>query len=326
MMNPKAFSTAALALVLSALVALLALGACSTSGKGSAVDAGVDAHKLGSLNPPAYAGDFVVSPAATTPFALPNSSAVKFPDGSGNSAASGYIRGGNDFSIWGIGFGPADVPIAAMNAGALTLGDRTTSSQKTLNATLAGYQYSQLFCTQGIGSSFSISAAIASLSGISTLNWASTNVAPTISQTSAPGAAQQMLVQAQSAGGTNDGGNLALAGGAPAGSGTVYGRTTVVGFDPGYFRLSWPADTNQTISAAASTNYSYRLYAGTITAARALTISRRAANPGQVWIRNVTGFTITVGWLTGTGIAVPTNTSALIGSDGTNAELIAAGT
>ena len=171
-----------------------------------------------------------------------------------------------------------------------------------------------------------VQAGVLQLQNPCVLQWAQNSTA-TINQVAASGAPTGMSMTAQAAGGTNDGATLSLGGGANAGAGTAYGRTIITSpLDTSYLRYSWPSDANQTLTAAQSANNMFRLYAGTITAARTLTVSRKAANPGQILVRNVTGFTITVQWLTGTGVTVSNNTSAWIGSDGTNAEIISVGT
>lgn len=124
------------------------------------------------------------------------------------------------------------------------------------------------------------------------------------------------------------GGNVVIAGGAAKNTSTNQGIVQVASpLDAGYLRYSWPSDANQTLTTAQSANNYIRLFAGTITATRQLTIQRNPTAPGQIWIRNATGFAITVKWTGGTTVSVGNNVVSLIGADGAgNTEIIANGT
>ncbi len=87
---------------------------------------------------------------------------------------------------------------------------------------------------------------------------------------------------------------------------------------------SFPSDANQTLSAQASIAQTLTISAGTITASRQLTSARAPAERREIRIVNNTAHTITFAWSTGTSASVPTNSWALISSDGTNAVILEA--
>lgn len=90
---------------------------------------------------------------------------------------------------------------------------------------------------------------------------------------------------------------------------------------------AFSTDANKTLSAQDSVAENLIIAAGTITAARTLT-SYWAPTARRVQrVTNYTGFTVTFGWATGTGVALATKTWALVGNDGSgNAMIIAQGT
>lgn len=139
------------------------------------------------------------------------------------------------------------------------------------------------------------------------------------------GTGATLLIQAQNeTGTTSDGGVLQLLGGTGT---TADGRVFVgMSFDHGWIQYTFPADANQTWNAIQSANNFINILAGVITAGRTITIRRRLAAPGQIFVRNNTAQTITIQWLTGGGVTLATNTSAIIGSDGTNAVKLMTGT
>jgi len=148
----------------------------------------------------------------------------------------------------------------------------------------------------------------------------------TISQsdntTNSATAATFAIHAANATGTTATGGNLTLSGGTGT---STYGLTRVLSpFDGGWLTFL-PASGSQTLTPAQSANNFMNFNPGT-GLAFTIVISRPAANPGQVWVRNSCASTATIQWLTGASVSVPTLTSALIGSDGTNAVILMKGT
>lgn len=263
----------------------------------------------------------------------------------GTFSASGFIRTKNYAGaqvLWG-GRTSIDAPIITQNGTALTVGDGTAwdlivrgfslyIQSAVANGLRFGGTTAMSFEEYGSGK-INVRLGVTSASGGASNIRFDQDVVGTITydQRTGDNATRTLAFVGQAASSTatgtkEDGGHIALVGGTPDGAG-AYGLVQFsAGEDRGYADFPWPADANQTLTAAQSTINIIRLSTGTITADRNLTFTRRAAAPGQVLVRNVCGFTITVFWLTGTGIAVANNTSALIGSDGTNAILLQQGT
>ena len=157
------------------------------------------------------------------------------------------------------------------------------------------------------------------------IEWGTGVSSPTLKQVVAAGAAQPMLVQAQSAGGTNDGGSITVAGGAPAGTGTVYG-STVIGTPLNISELTITPIAGANSLTAAQSAANVFLF-GTQASAFTINIQRRIADKSLVFVRNPSGNgTATISYLTGATVTVAAGTSALIVSDGTNLQKIMSGT
>lgn len=89
---------------------------------------------------------------------------------------------------------------------------------------------------------------------------------------------------------------------------------------------SFPADTNQTLTPAQSVKQVVVIAAGTVTATRTITSAMDATIGQRVLVRNNTAQTVNWAWASGASVAIPTGTAMWVGSDGTNAIKLMAGT
>ncbi len=121
---------------------------------------------------------------------------------------------------------------------------------------------------------------------------------------------------------TSTGGKRSIGGGTGT---TSYGLTAITSpLDPGRLAYTFASDANQTLTPAQSANNILHINAGVTSVGRTITVSRLAANPGAMLVKNLNAQIITMQWLSGTGFAMAPNSSAWLTSDGTNmiAEMI----
>ena len=146
---------------------------------------------------------------------------------------------------------------------------------------------------------------------------------PVIQQGSTTGTPNALLIQGQATTqATTQGGNLTLGGGSGTSTNGLVSMASPV--DLGYLSFT-PSGGSNVLTVTQSANNIFDLQSGALSGVT-LTISRAATGPGQVIVKNRTSQTVTVQWLSGTGVNVLTGNSALIGSDGTNAVALINGT
>lgn len=283
------------------------------------------------VNSPAGGGSIYFQNANVS-FMEMTSTGLKLNSASGTFPAFGLLRAKDAQNILAANYSSTDYGLLAFSGGILFVGAKTDSTspvaQLQLNA-LSGNIITMVW-TGATHWQFTDTAGVPAYA----ITGYRVDIDPQITQRTQTTdiATRKLSVRAQfaytSAVTNVDGGVLELGGGDSKDVSTgVKGRVTVItALDTGWKQYTFPSDANQTLSIADSSFNCLNILAGVITAGRTITISRRLANPGQVFVRNNTAFTITIQWLTGGSVTLATNTSALIGSDGTNAVKLVIGT
>lgn len=321
-------------------------------------------HKLGALVPQ-RAGDFFVSPTAASPFKLKDGTSTVLsaaasgvtigPNGTGATLAlqadaaanveqfaggtqgglalgsalstTGHLRIPNGWLWRGRNAGnTGDASILAWDSSNyLTLGDAANISITDLRGFNVDVTAASAFSIRD-GNAATAIAVTPSATGPTTLQLAAGVTSFTLNQAGSSGTAgANWTIQAQTAGATNDGGSLTLAGGGPSGTGTVYG-STVIGTPLNISELTFTPVAGANSLTAAQSAANVFLF-GTQASAFTINIQRRIADKSLVFVRNPSGNgTATISYLTGGTVSVAAATSALIVSDGTNLQKIMSGT
>lgn len=148
---------------------------------------------------------------------------------------------------------------------------------------------------------------------------------PAISQAISAGAAAVMRITAQAAGGgANDGGPLALSGGAASGA-SVDG-SVIVGTPMNMGQLTKAVVAGANNLTIAESDPNVFIFTGALAGGPTVTLQRRIADTSLVFVRNNTNQTLIVSYLAGGTVNLVTLTSGLICSDGANLQVIMAGT
>lgn len=272
------------------------------------------------------------------------------------TSGAGAATGGGVTITAGAGASQATSGKIKMVAAALVLGafysqgsadwtiqpDSVGITNLILNAPTSGQNIFAVTNASGRVEVDSPSFVINNLAGVSTGGWVFamalgatysvtirdiTATAVTFTQTAATAAANAatwtFTAQANTNAGSFDGGKFVIGGGASTNG--VYGLLSVASpLDHGYQAFT-PVAGAQTLTAAQSAANCLDLLAG-VAGAFTITITRRLANAGQIFVRNNTTQTATIQFLTGGAVTLATGTSAFIGSDLTNAKKLMIGT
>lgn len=138
------------------------------------------------------------------------------------------------------------------------------------------------------------------------------------------GAGAGWSITAQAGAGTNDGGALSLGGGAHAGAGTADGSVKIATpLNAGFLTKVSATTVNLTNAESDANIFLFTAGAG---GAFQVNFLRRISDTTLIFVRNTSGQTATIAYLTGGTVTVATGTSALIASDGANLQKIMVGT
>lgn len=241
---------------------------------------------------------------------------------------------------WAYRAAGVDYKVASVGNAAITFGDSAAQCILDAGTSRLDLQPSNYFrCNVATGQSFQICDYASTTiqwkfdvvkAGASKLTTAIDATSITYMQAdqtaaSTSGVATNVNAQNATGSGASDGGTLALRGGTSTNG--AYGLTQIQSAcDLGLLNYTFASDANQTLTAAQSANNVLNIVAGVISVGRTITLTRRVANPGLIFVRNNNAQTVTIQWLTGTGVTLTTGTSALIGSDGANALVLMRGT
>jgi hypothetical protein len=252
-----------------------------------------------------------------------------------NIAAGGHIRSPGSFAWMGRKVdNSADRQILQLDgSGNEVVGDSTYNTSNSFVAGSGGsvqmaagiiFLSASSQIVRDTAGGTAITGTIAS-TGATTLQVATGVTSFAINWAAAAGAGSGTSITGQGAGGTNDGGSLTLAGGPHAGAGTVDASVKITTpLNPGFLSFT-PVNGAQALTNAQS-DANFVILNASASATVTITSQRRAADTSCVWVRNNTTQTVNFQFLSGTPAVLLTLTSAMVCSDGVNAQSVMKGT